>query len=485
MVQTALDTLSTTLRQALHLALPTGLTLAALLLALLLVGLLDRDRFQRGLNWAAAQLPLLGRWAVLAAAVLSGMLLLHVTRAAVDTRLSTQQSARYANAADPDGGQTVQSAPRVTYLQNSTYTRTLTVPSSITARIDVQSGWESLLPYLRGAETDTVRDLRESFVPQGKNLVYVREVSLQTEQPVNLDTSRVGANLKFVDPAGGRGTYYNAVFNAEYTFSNPTPTPVTMRFAFPLPTGSGTLSNFKLTVNGQDFRASDLVNGSVWEGEVAAGAPVKVAVTYRNQGARSWSYQLGQRREAVRFFKLDITADRPAKFQRYTLFPTSQARSALGGVNTLSWQLQDVITAQDIAVVFTQGSVRETLAKVGLLGPLSVLLAVLLSLAWARTRRQDVGAVPLAGATLGLALGLTLGGVLTAYLPILAAELLGALGGVALATTAVGRRFLPPLLIAGIAPLAFLTGGHAGLLLTLLAAVTLILFLQPHLRRTS
>lgn len=487
MVQTALDVLNNALQQLLKLALPIGITLAALLLALVVIGLLDRERFRAGLNWVGARLPIVGRWALAALAVGAGTVLLRISRQAVDTRLSTQQSARYANAADPDGGQTVQSAPRVTYLELSKYTRSITLPPDVYARIQVNNGWENLLPYFSPQVGGTVKDLAEGFTPQGsgknRTLVYSREVTLQTEQPVNLDSSKVTTDLGFVDPAGGRGTYYNASFNAEYSFSNPNDVPSTMRFAFPLPTGSGTLSNFKLTVDGKEFRASDLVNGSIWEGEVAAKGSVKVQVSYRNQGARSWSYQLGQRREAIKFFNLTINADRPAKFQRYTLFPTRQSGNAISGMNTLQWQLQDVITAQDVSVVFTQGSIRETLGKVGFIKPFAVLLAALLTLAWAWTRRQTVQPLPLAGAALGLALGFTLGGVLTAYLPVLVAELLGALAGAALAYFALGGRYLLPLALAAVVPLAFLTGGHAGLLLTLLAVVALVLLLRPVLQR--
>ncbi|CAM3290725.1 Permease [Deinococcus saxicola] len=483
MVQSAVQSLRSALEGLLGLALPAAIVLAALLLALLLIGLLDRARFQAGLNGLAAHGAALGRWALAGLALGAGLLALDVARRAVDIRLGTQQNARYANAADPDGGQTVQSAPRVTLLQDTTYTRSLSLPPEVFARISVQGGLEPLLPYFGSPDSAGIRDFRENFVRRGNTLVYTREVTLQTEQPVNVDTTRITTDLKFVDPAGGRGTYYNAVFNADYTFANPLKTVATLRFDFPLPSGSGTLSNFRLTVGGQEFRAGDLTDGSQWEGEVAAGATVKVNVTYRNQGARSWSYALGSRREAIRAFDLSVNADRPAKFGRYTLFPTFQARTPLGEVRSLRWQLQDVISAQDVSVIFAGGNRRETLGKVGHAAPVAVLLAALLALAWATTRRLRLPPLPLAAALLGLSLGLVLGGVLTAYLPIWLAEILGVMAGVALGILALGRPFALPLILAGVVPLAFLSGGHAGLLLTLLAALILTLLLRPGLER--
>ena len=129
-------------------------------------------------------------------------------------------------------------------------------------------------------------------------------------------------------------------------------------------------------------------------------------------------------------------------------------------------------------MVFTQGSLRETLGKLGLVGPLAVLLAALLCGAWAGSRRLKLLPLPLAGAVLGLSLGLVLGGVLTFYLPVLLAQLLGVLAGLALAITALGRRYLVPLALAAVVPLVFLSGGHASLLLVLLAGVILVVFLR-------
>lgn len=204
------------------------------------------------------------------------MLATHVTRRAVDARLGAQLSTRYANAADPAGGQTVQTAPRVSVLTTRTYSRSLVLPTDVYARLNVSGGWENLLPYFGNPDGLSVQDLREGFTRRGRNLIYTRDVTLQTEEPLGLDTTRARVDLRFVNPAGGRGTYYNATFAADYTFTNPLKEDATIRFLFPLPEGSGTLSGFRLTVNGQGYRASDLTNGSLWEGRVAGGQTVRV-----------------------------------------------------------------------------------------------------------------------------------------------------------------------------------------------------------------
>ncbi|GAA5512674.1 hypothetical protein Dcar01_01392 [Deinococcus carri] len=474
MVQTALNALYDALSWLAGLAVPLAVTLGALLLALLLIGLLDRERFRAGLSWASARLPWLGRWALVALAVAAGALATTVTRRAVDARLGAQLNARYANAADPAGGQTVQSAPRVSVLSTRTYSRSLVLPADVYARLDLNGGWETLLPYFGNPPGLTVQDLREGFRRQGRNLIYTRDVTLQVEEPLGLDTTRARADLRFVDPAGGRGSYYNATFGADYTFTNPRREAATLRFVFPLPYGSGTLSDFRLTVNGRSYRASDLREGSIWEGEVPGGQTVRVNVTYRHQGSRGWSYRLSDRREPLRNLDLTVTANRPAKFERYSLYPTDVVRGTFGGPQTLRWRLQDVITAQNVAVVFAQGSLREMLAKVGLVQPLVLGLAALLALAWALLRRLPLPPLRLASAVLGLAVGFALGGVLTAYLPPALAVPLGALAGLVFGVLALGRPYLPPLLVAALVPLTFLVSGQSGLLLALLAAGTLV-----------
>ena len=484
MVQTALTALLGALRALLDLALPAALVLAALTLALGGLALIDRDRARRTLGWVVARAHQIGAWALAAILLGGALVVLNVSRHAVDARIAAQQSARYANAADPDGGQTVQVAPSAALLESRTYTRSLLLPNDVATRVSVNNSLYGLLPYL-GSPGDTVQDLRENFTRTPEGLRYTREVVMQSERPLDFDRSVVRADLRFVDPAGGRGTYYTAAFQASYRFRNPLNTTATLRFAFPLPGGSGTLSGFTLTVNGQALSASDLLNGSVWEGQVPAGDSVDVQVAYAHQGSRAWSYQLS-RREAIKDLDVTVTADRPAKFQRYSLFPTSQTRPALGGPSTLRWQLKNAVTAQDVAVVFTQGSVRETLTKVHLAQGLAVILAALLIPLWAVTRRTPLAPLTLGGALLGLALGFTLGGVLTAYLPLLPAEVLGSLLGAALAWVILGgprqaRTPLRPLLASAALPLAFLTGGHAGLILTVLAA-TLLLLLLPSAR---
>ena len=478
MVQTALALLAQALSALLSLAVPLLGLLAALFVALLLLGLLDRGRFQAVLTWVTLHAVQTGRGLLALLALGAGVLMLDVARRSVDVRLGGQVNARYANAADPNTTETVQQAPTVTYLSERTYTRTLTLPPALLRRVG-EEGVQALSPYLQDPTSDAVVSLRDRFTRSGQDVVFSREATLQSQEYVTLQTSRVRVALQFVNAAGGgRQSYYNSGFDGLYSFSNPLSTPATVRFAFPLPTGSGTLSGFQMTVNDKVYQAADLSGGSVWEGPVAGGAAVNVRVVYRHQGSRGWSYDLSRRREPVNSFDLTITTDQPAKFQRYSLFPTRIERAAFGGAETLRWQLRNAITAQNVAVAFKQGSLRETLAKLHHFAPFSLLLGVPLLLVWASVNLLSLSPLRLALALLGLSLGFSFGGVLTGYLPPVWAELLGAALGLALAALNLGRGSLPPLLLVVLAPLTFLSVGNAGLLLGLLAVAALALFLR-------
>ncbi|MFC6662069.1 hypothetical protein [Deinococcus multiflagellatus] len=103
MVQAAVSALLAALHELVRLALPLGALLGAALLALLLLGLLDRERARAALAAALRAGPQMTGWLLLALALAGATLATGLTQRAVDLRLSAQQSARYANAADPEG----------------------------------------------------------------------------------------------------------------------------------------------------------------------------------------------------------------------------------------------------------------------------------------------------------------------------------------------------------------------------------------------
>ncbi|TSA85928.1 hypothetical protein FNU79_09140 [Deinococcus detaillensis] len=440
-------------------------------LTLLTLRLRDRPNYLLSTTWLREVGTPVGAWA-------AALLLLAFTFAALDvlgslvvSRVSVGQNARAGNGADLDAAPTTQDSPTITYLTQSTYTRTLIVPPSLLKRVGEQ-GVGALAPYLTDPTSENVIKLVDKFRRSGQDVIFTRQATLTTESPIKLDTSRVKVNLDFVTPArGAKRTYYNATFAAEYAFTNPLDRPVFARFQFPLPNGSGTLSGFKVLVDGKELTAADLSSGSRWQAQIQPKQTVKVQVTYAHQGARGWSYLLASRREPIKDFELSVKTNEAAKFARYSLPPTQTARS-LGG-STLTWNLKDVITAQDVSMTFSSASLRETLSKLYSFAPLALLLAVLFGALWAWLRGLRTTPAQVALASLAVLVGLTFGGVLMSYLPMVWAGLLGSVVATMLALRAIGTAFWPPVLIATALPLAFLLVGNAGLVIILAGVLAL------------
>lgn len=451
-----------------------GWAALAVLALLVLLRVADPRRYETLLGaLPARRFGAVWLWPLLA--LLAGVLALNLASDLIAHRVSSELGARTVNRADPEGSPTVQSAPTATYLVTRTYTRTLLLPPELLRRVGEQ-GVGVLAPYLTDPSSDNILKLVDRFRRSGGDVVFTREAIQISEAPIRFDASNVGVSLRFQE-AGGHGQYYNADFDAKYSFQNPTAEAVTARFRFPLPGGSGTLTNFRVTVNGQELTAAQLTGGTQWQGELTPNQKVVVRVTYRHQGARGWSYALAGRREPVRNFDLRLSTDRPAKFLRYSLYPTSVQRNLLGQPGAFRWTLPDALTAQDIALSFGTSSARETVVKFFRFAPLTLLLAAAFTPVWVRSRRLTLRPGPAALASLGIVAGLGLGGVLMSYLPLGLAGLIGAAVAGALGLRALGPAFWPPVLLAALAPLAFLTGGHAGLLLALAAALALALLI--------
>jgi hypothetical protein len=457
------------------------LLVAALLggLWLLTARLRSPERYQGAQRWLSGAAVPVAAWAAALAVFAFTFAALGITGALVSSRVSTGQNARAGNGADLDAAPTTQLSPSVTYLTERSYTRRLIVPPFLLKRVGEQ-GVGALAPYLTDPTSENVTKLVDRFRRSGQDVIFTRQATLTTEEPIKLDTSRVNVNLDFVTPArGAKRTYYNATFAAQYAFTNPLGTAVTARFQFPLPNGSGTLSGFRVVVDDQELSAANLSGGSQWEGQIGPRQTVNVRVTYAHQGARGWSYLLASRREPIRDFELSVKTNEVAKFARYSLPPTKSSRTL--GATTLAWNLKDVITAQDVSMTFSSASLRETLNKLYGFAPFALLLAVAFGVIWARLRGLVVTPTQVVLALLSVLAGLTFGGVLMNYLPLTVAGVLGSLVGAALALRALGVGFWPPVLIATVLPLSFLLVGNAGLILSLVAVAGLgaVIWRQP------
>jgi hypothetical protein len=476
MVQAVLDMLHEALRSLAASAVPFAAAVVGIIvlgaLVVVVVGVFDRDR----VRWMFAAFPRalrpLGPWLVFVLVLAAGVFVLHVVQLATDARFVAMEYAQNTSGADSDATPMVQGAPHASLVSQKTYRRILTIPPFLVGRVTAE-GVGALAPYLTDPSAESVTRLVDSFRRSGRNVVFQRDATLQVETPIKFEASTVDANIDLVDPTfGGRRTFYRASFDGKYVVHNTTGKEARVRFAFPLPSGSGTLSEVRFVADGKPVTVTDLSSGYVWDGTLAQDATATFEVAYSNQGARGWSYRLSSRREPIAKLDLAVHANRSPKFARYSLFPTSVSHGITGGY-TAEWHLANIVTAQDVGLVFARLDVRETLAKMLTYVPNSLFVAIVFVGAFAFRRGYRVGAFQASVAVAGYALGLALAGILTWYLPLVIGVVLGCAIAVVLALRALGRPFALPVVLATLTTLAFLFVTNTSVLLVAVCTAAL------------
>ena len=138
-----------------------------------------------------------------------------------------------------------------------------------------------------------------------------------------------------------------------------------------------------------------------------------------------------------------------------------------------SWELSNVVTAQQVAFAFPPDTAaRESYLQALSALPASLLLLLIGVVALAAPLGWRIGPGVLAGAALLFAFGLGAAPVLANYLGATAAVLLGPLAGAALVAAMLGWPSLLAALPAALLPAAFLSPRHTGLLVLLLVLLT-------------
>lgn len=366
----------------------------------------------------------------------------------------------------PDASAVFQSGPVVGAIAEHTYTRTLTLPPDFLQRIGEQ-GVGVLSPYLSDPTAENVLRLSDNFRRSGNDVVFTREVTRLDEQPIPFDDSQV--RVKFRRLAGRA---YDADFEGRYLFANSGKEPITARFLFALP-GAGTVRDLNVRVGDQTVAEPNEAGSYEWKGELKAGERREALVRYTVIGASTWNYDLGSQRRRVRKFSLVAAPDGPVRFTRGSLQPTASSNQEV------KWEMGSVVTAQQIALSFPPDiAVRESYLQALSALPITFVLfalGIVLVGLWLR-EASTPGRVALA--VTAFAFGLSAITVLANYIGPIAAVFLAPLPAVFLVVRMLGRPALLAALPAALLPATFLSGQHTGLLILLLAAVTLALAMR-------
>ena len=456
-----------------RLALPLSILLGLAAAAGVCVLIFGRDHAAlRGLDWPRLVSRFAGYVAVGLLAVVGWAALgtaLPTAREAISWREAAEATANPV----PDASPVFQSGPVVGAIAEKTYTRTLTLPPNFLERVGTD-GVGVLAPYLSDPSAENVLHLSDTFRRSGTDVLFTREVTRLDEQPIPFEDSQV--RVKFQRLAGRA---YDAEFEGRYLFKNSTDAPANTRFLFSLP-GAGTVRDLNVTIGAQAVPEPNGSGAYEWKGELKPGEQREAVVRYRLIGAGTWSYDLGSQRRRVRQFHLTAQPDGPVRFTRGSLQPTRS------GEKSLEWQLGSVVTAQQIAMAFPPDLVgRESYLQALSALPATLVLFLVGLAAVGSLFRQSAGPGAAGAALLLFLLGLGTIVVLASYLGPVAAVLLGPIPAVLLIGRILGRPALLAAIPAALIPATFLSPTHTGLLVLLLAALTLATAVRMTQRRVA
>lgn len=364
----------------------------------------------------------------------------------------------------PDAPPVTQTGPALAALEERTYTRTLTLPPNFLQRLGTE-GAGALSPYLEDPSTENLLRLKDTFRRSGRNIVFTRQATRLEEAPFPFADSRVSVQFHRLEKRA-----YDAVFEGRYLIRNATDHMVTAQFLFNLPT-AGTVRELKVSVGDKTVSDPDEQGAYRWTDKLGAGETREAVVKYRVVGARAWSYDLGSSRRRVQNFQLDAALDGEARFGRGSLQPTNVTD------RVLDWKLGNVVTAQQVALVFSPNDWE----KRGYLQVLSALPAslilFLLGVFVLGLRDEMPRPMRIAGALALFGFGLGATTVLAVYLPVFISVLAAPLLGAILSSSVLPRRFLQVAIPAALVPATFLSAENSGLLLLALSLCTLAAFL--------
>lgn len=384
-----------------------------------------------------------------------------------------RESAEATTNSVPDAPPVVQTGPALASLEERTYKRTLTLPPNFLQRLGAE-GVGTLAPYLTDPTTDNILRLKDTFRRSGRDVVFTRQATRLDEVPMPFADSQVNVQFRHLS-----GRAYDANFEGRYLIRNATDKPLTAQFIFNVPE-AGTVRELKVTIGAQTVTDPNEQGAYRWTDILNAGETREAVVKYRVVGARFWHYDLGSSRRRVQKFQLDASLDGKAGFGRGSLQPTTISSRALG------WKLENVVTAQQVALVFPP----DTWQKQGYLQVLSALPAsfmLFLLGVFAVGWRDKCFSVParLAIALVFFGFGLGATTVLAVYFAPLVSIVAAPLFGAFLATAVLGRRFAVTAITTALVPATFFSAQNSGLLLLLLAITTLAIFFWQERRRMA
>ncbi len=421
----------------------------------------DRERFETLRQTVTGNIRQTGGWVLFGLFVLGSGYMLVSVRSIVNDQRIIAENAEYSSRNDPSLGTIYQYGPSAAALVEKTYTRSVTLPPEFLDKLGSE-GIQTLTPYLQDPSSTNILKLSDTFKKSGQDAVFTREVVRMEEQPLPIQNAKVDVSVNVRDAASTSSKVYDVDFHSEYTFRNPSSEVAKVRMTFPLPQQSGLISGFSFKVGEESVTSQNQEENYVWEGMLQPGETRTATISYKTQGGEEWVYNIGSGRRRVEAFALNLKSNSEVRFQRGALFPTQSAG------NDHTWSLSNIITSQNIQLTFpTLQARKEATIKALAFQPAALVFMPVLALMWGWRTRQTVKLSELGMATFGMLVGFVSAAVFLSYMPVLMALLMASLVAGVLAFRSLGAAFAIPIAAASLAPLAFLSDKHSGLLIVI------------------
>jgi hypothetical protein len=220
-VSAFISTLKTVGEILLRLAPALALLFAGIAVAATLLWAADREGFRSRFDGAGPALRRAFGWGSVVLLVSVLWLVLQKIDTIVGDEQYQERQVQYTTREDPSLAGVFQYGPIAGYVQEKTFTRTLTLPPEFLERVG-QEGVQALAPYLQEPNAEDVLKQVDSFKKTGRDVVFTREVTRLEETPVPLDQADVRVKLNFKDTGtSSRKSFYEATYDSTYLFKNP------------------------------------------------------------------------------------------------------------------------------------------------------------------------------------------------------------------------------------------------------------------------
>ncbi|MBN1955148.1 MAG: zinc ribbon domain-containing protein [Anaerolineae bacterium] len=180
------------------------------------------------------------------------------------------------------------------------------------------------------------------------NLVLEDDETAAAILPVQQSLVRATLDARFEEQDNVSVTVYDLGFRGQYRLTYPGPSPTaTVGLFFPFPNNLETLHEVQFLVDGAEPLGVNYSTGGIhWQTVLEAGEERQIEISYRANGADSFTYALSQNQRSDVDVVIAVQGLTGSEVPRFSLPATDS--SAEGGGETFAWQYAGLIASRNI-----------------------------------------------------------------------------------------------------------------------------------------